>query len=133
MKLQFNYRAHRLLIHTISLIIPLFLFFPLYIFAEVVDKVVAVVNDDVITLSELEEEAAVLYQTVARAKSDKPLIEALAEAREMTLDKMIDQHLIAQRAKEYNVSVTEEEIDSAYSAMRTKMSLSPSEFRQKLR
>jgi peptidyl-prolyl cis-trans isomerase SurA len=114
------------------LIIHLLLFFPLNIAAEVVDKVVAVVNDDVITLSELEEEAAALYQSVARTNSDKPLIDALAEAREMTLDRMIDQHLIAQRARQYNVSVTEEEVESAFEGMRSKMSLSPLEFRQKL-
>ena len=34
---------------------------PLFLSAEVVDKVVAVVNDEVITLSELEEETAVLF------------------------------------------------------------------------
>lgn len=132
MKLQFIYRMNRPLPRTLAPIITLFLLFPLYLFAEVVDKVVVIVNDDVITLSELEEEAAVLYQTVARTKSDKPLIDALAEAREVTLDRMIDQRLIAQRAKQYNVSVSEEEIDSAYERMRAKMSLGPTEFRRKL-
>lgn len=132
MKLKSTRRMNRFSIRTITPITLLVLFFPLYIFAEVVDKVVVVVNDDVITLSELEEEAAGLYRSVAKENSDKPLVDALAEAREITLNRMIDQLLIAQRATQYNISVDETEIDAAYENMQSKMSLSSAEFRQKL-
>lgn len=115
----------------LSIILLIFLL-PLYTSAEIVDKVVAVVNDDVITMSELEEEAAVLYRKIATSSSDMPLVEALEEARDHTLNRMIEQRLINQQAHKYNMAVTEQEIDSAYDKMRGGVSLSTTEFRQKL-
>ncbi|MGW8193665.1 MAG: SurA N-terminal domain-containing protein [Desulforhopalus sp.] len=132
MKQQFNYRLKHLCTYTSILVIFLLFFHPLYIFAEIVDKVVVVVNDEVITLSELEEQAQPMYQAVAKSNLDKPLEEALAEVREMTLNRMIDQKLIAQRAKEYNITVSEEEIDDAFAAMQEKFALSPGELKIKL-
>ena len=132
MKQLFNFMQNRTIQCRVLTIFLIGLFSPLLASAEIVDKVVAVVNEDVITLSELEEEAAGLYRAIAKEKTDLPLLEALEQAREMTLNTMIDQLLIEQRAKQYRVSVTEEEVDAAYDRMRTGFSLSPSEFRQKL-
>lgn len=100
--------------------------------AELVDKVVAIVNNEVITLSELEEEAATLYTTIARNNSSGSLLEDLSKAKEVTLNNMIDQRLIGQRAKKYNISVTEEEIDAAYEKMRVSAGLDPADFINKL-
>lgn len=105
---------------------------PLYISAEVVDKVVAVVNNEVITLSELEEETAGLFRSITKNNPDTPVLDALEEAREVTLNSMIERQLIQQKAKKYNVNVTEEDIDAAYETMRNNMSLNPTEFRKKL-
>ena len=84
-----------------------------------VDRVVAVVNDEVITLSEVEEEAADAYRTLAQSLSGESLVKALAEARESALDSIIDQRLIIQRAEKYNITVSEEEIESAFTRIRT--------------
>lgn len=100
--------------------------------AELIDKVVAVVNDDIITLSEVEEEASRTYQSMAKELSGEKLLASLAEVREATLNAMIDRRLINQRAKHYNASVTEEEVDTAYENTRKRMSLDPAEFRNKL-
>ena len=105
---------------------------PLYLSAEVVDKVVAVINNEVITLSELEEETAGLFRSITKNNPDTPVLEALEEAREVTLNSMIERHLIQQKATTYNVTVTNEDIDAAYEKMRNGMSLDPIEFRQKL-
>ncbi|MGB3209116.1 MAG: peptidylprolyl isomerase [Desulforhopalus sp.] len=105
---------------------------PLYISAEVVDKVVAVINDDIITLSELEEETAGLFRTIARENPGESVMEALEKARETALDGMIEHRLIQQKAEKYNVTVTDEDVDAAYEKMREGMSLNPSEFRLKL-
>jgi peptidyl-prolyl cis-trans isomerase SurA len=105
---------------------------PLYLFAEVVDKVVAVVNDEVITLSELEEETAGLYRSIAQDNSAESTLDALEEAREATLNSMIERRLIKQKAKKYNITVTDEDVNNAYEGMRKKMSLNPLEFQQKL-
>jgi peptidyl-prolyl cis-trans isomerase SurA len=105
---------------------------PLYLSAEVVDKVVAVINDEVITLSELEEETAGLFRSIAKERPGEPILDTLEEAREVTLNSMIERRLIKQKAKRYNVTVTDEDIDTAYERMRNGMSLNPTEFRQKL-
>lgn len=99
---------------------------------EMVDKVVAVVNDDIITLSELEAETTDLYKTLAQNNSPEELMAAMDEAREIALNKMIDRTLMEQKAKQFNLSVSEQEIDTAYERTRSNMSLGVSEFRTKL-
>ena len=93
--------------------------------AELVDKIVAVVNDDVITLSEVEEESAGLYRSLAQKNEGESLFQALREARETTLNAMISRLLINQKAKQVNVAVSDKEIDAAYETMRTRASLPP--------
>lgn len=105
---------------------------PVYLPAEVVDKVVAVVNNEVITLSELEEETSGLLRSVTENNPQKPILEALEEARQMALNGMIERRLIQQKAKKYNVTVTEEDIDIAYENIRNGMSLDPAGFIEKL-
>lgn len=100
--------------------------------AEMVDKVVAVVNDEVITLSEVEEEAARAYQSLAKEYSGKKLADSLVDAKEDILDSMIDRRLINQKAKQHNTTVTEEEITTAYENTRNRLSLDPAQFREKL-
>jgi peptidyl-prolyl cis-trans isomerase SurA len=108
------------------------LLFPVYLSAEVVDKVVAVVNNEVITLSELEEETSGLLRSMTENNPQRPILEALEEARQVALNGMIERRLIQQKAKKYNVTVTEEDIDIAYENIRKGMSLDPPEFIEKL-
>lgn len=100
--------------------------------AKMVDKVVAVVNEDIITLSELEDETTEIYKTLAQSNSSEDLLEAMDEAREIALNKMIDRTLMQQKAKQFNLSVTEEEVNTAFERMRNNMSLNLSQFREKL-
>lgn len=106
---------------------------PQLTFAEVVDKVVAVVNADIITLSELEDEVSSAYRSIARDSEGKPKLNALSQARESALNNMIDQRLIEQKAKEFKVGVSTQEIDNAMLKTRNRMSLSPAEFNDKLK
>lgn len=98
-----------------------------------VDKIVAVVNDDIITLSELEDETTDIYKTLTNEKNPEDLLEAMNEARELALNKMIERTLMEQKAKQFNVSVSEEEIDVAFERTRNSMSLNSGQFRQKLK
>jgi peptidyl-prolyl cis-trans isomerase SurA len=100
--------------------------------SEIVDKVVAIVNDDVITLSEVEEEVARIYQTLAKESSGQSLIKSMADARNATINAMIDRRLITQRAKLTNTNVTDEELEAAYESTRNRMALDPAEFIKKL-
>ncbi len=106
---------------------------PVSSLSELVDKVVAIVNDDIITLSEVEEEAEGLYRAIAQKNSGESLLQVLAEARHKTLDSLIDRKLIAQKAKQFNVSVSEEEIENGYENMRARSGLSETEFSEKLK
>jgi peptidyl-prolyl cis-trans isomerase SurA len=108
------------------------LFLPTHASAEVVDRVVAIVNDEIITLSELDEEAAGLYGSIAMSSANTPILEALAEVRVVALNNLIDQRLITQRAKQQNIGVSQAEIDAAYERMRDSSGLSPEEFSSKI-
>lgn len=132
MKQLFTRRQERNNFRIFVVILLIGLFSPLYLSAEVVDKVVAVINDEVITLSELEEETAGLFRSITQQNPAKPISDALEEAREVSLNSMIEHRLIKQKADKYNVTVTEADIDAAYEKMRNGMSLNPTEFRQKL-
>jgi peptidyl-prolyl cis-trans isomerase SurA len=132
MKQLFTLRARRNFLCNLMSILFIGLLFPVYLSAEVVDKVVAVVNNEVITLSELEEETSGLLRSITENNPQKPILEALEEARQVALNGMIERRLIQQKAKKYNVTVTEEDIDIAYENIRNGMSLDPAEFIEKL-
>ncbi len=132
MKNLFYYWQNRTYLSTILLIVFLCLLKPLFVFAEVVDKVVAVVNDEVITLSELEEETSMMFRSMTQNNPGEPIADTLEKARKLSLDGMIERRLIKQKAKKYNVTVSDEDVDAAYERVRNGMSLSPSEFKEKL-
>jgi peptidyl-prolyl cis-trans isomerase SurA len=82
--------------------------------AEVVDRVVAVVNDDIIALFELNE--AVKPYTDRIEALGYPLEKkrrVLFKVREDILNQLIDKKLTDQEIKRTNITVTEKEIDSA--------------------
>ncbi len=82
--------------------------------AEVIDRVIAEVNDDVITLSELEEEGRALFQRVAREAPADERDEALRQLRTQLLNNLIDKKLIAQEAAKQGITVAPEEVDAAF-------------------
>jgi peptidyl-prolyl cis-trans isomerase SurA len=81
--------------------------------AELIDKIVAVVNDDLITLSELKERAALLNSNPDAPKQDEKSI----------LDQMIEQRLLEQEAKKLGISVTENEVDAALEGVKKNFNL----------
>jgi peptidyl-prolyl cis-trans isomerase SurA len=81
--------------------------------AEVVDRIVAIVNDEVITLSELnsafEPYQAKLEASYKGAGREK----ALTEAREALLHRMIDNLLMEQQARKAGIVIRDEELTGA--------------------
>jgi peptidyl-prolyl cis-trans isomerase SurA len=76
---------------------------------QVVEEIVAVVNDDVITLSQVRREYDIRLQAIQAAnlvgeEHDK----AIAQLRAQILDTMITDMLLLQLAKEKNINVTEQ-------------------------
>jgi peptidyl-prolyl cis-trans isomerase SurA len=100
--------------------------------AEMIDKVVAVVNDEVITLSELETEAEGVYQKIVESTPAEGRESAMAEAREQILDTIIDKRLIAQKAKAQKIAVAPEEIDAALQQVLQRSKLTKEELLNKL-
>lgn len=103
-----------------------------YVQAELVDKVVAVVNSEVILLSELQSETEAIQ---TRIKNELPLEEqadAIYAAEENALDSIIDKKLINQQAKEARVSVSSQEIDRAVADVQKRARLSEEEFASEL-
>lgn len=101
--------------------------------AELVDRVVAVVNDDVITLSELEKEGEPLYRDISAKTPSASLADTLQDAREHVLDRLIEKRLVAQRAKAANLSVSDAEVDAAFEQMLTQNKVSREGFLARLK
>lgn len=100
--------------------------------AELVDRIVAIVNDDIITLSELNEESREIEEKIMLSVPYEDQTEAIEEARETALNSLIDKKLIDQSAKEARVSVSDAEVDKALYDVRRKASMSEEQFSNEL-
>ena len=96
--------------------------------AGVADRIVAVVNDEVITLSELNnafepylERFTANYQGPDREK-------ALSETKTALLNRMIDNLLMEQESRKTGVTVRNEEVTDAINDMQKQRKISPEEF-----
>jgi len=83
----------------------------------VVDRIVAVVNQDIITLSEVEKWTSPLLENI-QAEDRLEKKEQLRELRRKVLEQIIDDKLIEQEAKRAGVRVTAKEIESALEEVR---------------
>lgn len=81
--------------------------------AEMVDRIVAIVNDDVITFSDLNREGATLFRRITQEAPPDQIERTLLKAREEMLSSLIDKLIVAQRAKKMGISVSDPEIDNA--------------------
>ncbi len=85
--------------------------------AEVADRIVAVVNDDVITLSELNQEGAPYFQQlIQRAPADR-LQPEMEKLKREVLSHLIDQRLIDQQAAKLDIKVTDDDVNQAIDTM----------------
>ena len=79
--------------------------------AELVDRIIAYVNDDIITLSELNERTNALVA----ARQQNPFLRkqelSLEEMRHTMLNRLIDERLASQEISRLKISVSEEEVD----------------------
>ncbi|MBU0730996.1 MAG: SurA N-terminal domain-containing protein [Proteobacteria bacterium] len=108
------------------------LFLPHLSDAQVIDRVVAVVNDDVITLSDLDEEGGPTFKKIRAITPPDKLVETLNEARKQILSLMIDKSLVAQRAEELHIGVSEEELENAHQGTLKANKISEAELFDKL-
>ncbi len=78
------------------------------------DGIVARINDDIITLSELNERLQPIIAKYEQSYSGAELLENLKKAEEYWLTQLIENKLILQEAKRQEITVSQEEIDERY-------------------
>jgi peptidyl-prolyl cis-trans isomerase SurA len=100
--------------------------------AAVADRIVAVVNDEVVTLSELNN-AFEPYQEKFDASYQGPDREkARAEAKLMLLNRMIEGVLMEQESRKTGIAVRDEEVTEAINDIQKQRKLTPDELRRAL-
>ncbi len=100
--------------------------------ADIVDRIVAVVNDDVITLTELEEQGKTYFQEIKEETPPESHELAMQRARMEVREGLIERLLVAQKAQSMNISVSSSEVDNTYDMMISKSGLSEETFLEKL-
>ena len=91
-------------------IIPLLLFGSL-VRAETVNRIAAVVNNDIITLHQVDSELEKRQFGEGGLAQLSP--QALDEVRQRALASLIEETLVQQRVKELGIAVTEDEVEAA--------------------
>lgn len=81
--------------------------------AETVDRIVAIVNDDVITFSDLNREGSPIFRRISREAPPEQIERTMQKAREDMLSSLIDRMIVAQRAKKLGLSVSAVEVEKA--------------------
>jgi peptidyl-prolyl cis-trans isomerase SurA len=98
--------------------------------AHVVDRVVAVINDDIVLDTELDQTAAGMYRG---PDPDSPEgKKQWNETKRKALDSMIDGKLVQQQAAELKLSVTTDEVDRAVQQVKDQNHLDDATFRSAL-
>lgn len=80
--------------------------------AEIVDRVVAVVNDDVITQYELQSTVDLLMARYEQTIRPEDRTRAFAEARRAVLNRLISDLLLRQEARRLGISVRDDEVNN---------------------
>jgi peptidyl-prolyl cis-trans isomerase SurA len=92
--------------------------------AELVDRIAAIVNNEVITLSEVERRAA---PELARADQDATpgdRAQKRAAIMKKSLDQLIDEKLVDNELRELKVTITDKDVDSAIDEVKKNYNLS---------
>ncbi len=100
--------------------------------ANIIDSCVAVVNDDVITLSEVNEAGKPMFQRVAEQVPPEQLADALKQARQTVIEKLIEKRLLVQQAEQMQISVSDEDVDRALAQILERNSTTMEQFKSEL-
>lgn len=117
---------------------PILLFLSLFVSfhagsAEVIERVVAVVNDEPITLIELNRESNPLLAAIKDDPEGDAKKEKIKKIEEKVLDDLIDQKLQLQEAKSMGISVGDETVNLAMEDQKKSYGLDDNQFIQSLK
>ncbi len=85
--------------------------------AKLVDRIVATVNDDIITLSDLNAAGRPYFQAIMRKTPAKRRAAELNKARKEVIGQLVDRLLIEQRAAQIGIEVSKADIDQAVASI----------------
>jgi peptidyl-prolyl cis-trans isomerase SurA len=97
-----------------------------------VDRVVAVVNDDAITLSELEKAGREFFERIKTQAPANEVDRAMEKARKDVLSSLIDKFIVRQQAEKLFITVSEKELDAAIDQMLVRNNATIQDFRGEL-
>ncbi len=100
--------------------------------AQVVDRVAATVNGEVVTLSDLHDRAGDDYERAERLPAGKARDEAVAASLRRAFDAIVADKLLAQQAKDLQLEVTEQQIDAAINDIKTRNKFDDAQFDEAL-
>jgi peptidyl-prolyl cis-trans isomerase SurA len=101
--------------------------------ARVVEKVAAVVGDNIVLGSEVEEKVAPLMADANRIPDPEKRAARAAALRREVLDRLIDDELILQQATELKLSISSEQIDASIEEIKKQNSIDDEQLREALR
>jgi peptidyl-prolyl cis-trans isomerase SurA len=99
--------------------------------AEIIDGVAAIVNDDIITLSEVDGAGAPIYREIRRRFGDESE-EEIARARREVLDQLVNQKLMEQVIARYEIDASDGEIDTAIEDVKRQNAITRAELEEAL-
>jgi len=97
-----------------------------------VEKIVAVVGDEVILLSELNERVDPMMQTIAAINDPTERSARENSLRREILDRLVDERLLTQQAAEIKLTITSEEVDRAIDQIKRDYGLSDAQLKEEL-
>lgn len=103
---------------------------PMSSYAEevVYDRILVKINDDIITLFDLEEEMKPIYAKIDKKKLTASQKEQLEELRKQTLERMINDKLMAQEIKKYQIEIPDSVIDDEIKRVKEERGLDDEQF-----
>lgn len=114
----------------IAFILVLFFAFPVNAFE---DRIVAVVNNEAITLSELDEAVDAFLNALARSQPSVKREDIIDEARKGALNKLIDGVLLEQEARRLKIVISEQKITGTMNDLLARRNVSHDEFIESLK
>jgi len=101
--------------------------------ARLVEKIAAVVGDNIVLASEVEEKAVPLLADANRITDPTKRSARATALRREVLDRLIDDELILQQAADLKLSVTSEQVDQSIDEIKKQNSLDDDQLREALR
>ncbi len=99
---------------------------------QVVDRIIALVNDEVIFLSELDEAGRHLFEQIRKSTLPEESEEKIKKARREILNQLIEDKLLDQEIRNRKIEVSEREVDQAIEEVMKKHTLTENDLKKAL-